>query len=647
MVGILEAASGTASGTRHNGGFTFDPSTTLAWAVPLILLAPLAGFILALSSVRTRRSSANLAMLAAVVMLLATLLVGWGLARRTTPFQATYQYLNLPVAFTGPANFQGFGIDIVLRVDHLTVAALVAIEICAIAALGWHQIMGRSEPGAARYYAMVSGLLFSFAGALVSWDLAELFAFWGMAGAITYLMLSHRWGSDEAARRARVALALPFVTDLFLLCGIAWLYARYGAQNIDTLVPILHTNPGWTVRSLVVGAVLLGIGVGGRLALWPLHSWLTQTTTTAPPSASALAQAAWSVVGIAVLYRLMPIIVASNAQTLKVCMYAAAVSAVVASLAALASNEPRRVITLLGSAVSAVGAAVVLHGYQSTSFTFAIAGVACVLAAAPARSAAILAMSSIAAAMRTDDLAEMGDAWSRMRASSLTLAAAGALITLSVLGALAFGVTTRSYLGVALGEAVLFVAVGAARVFLGSSIGPLRRRRAFEPDRVREAPPNSLGWPYFLVLVAAAYLVASLIRGWLDFLDLHRHATPSATAFVLWLFVAVVGFAGASFAFARSKDGALRASAAVDDRVGALATRAIALFERFVAAPVTDLARRIDVWLPAGDGALGRFADASGRLAVLGGRAPALPLLVLLAVVLVIVIALLAPGVAR
>ena len=182
--------------------------------MPLIVIAPLAAFVVAVSSVRTRRSSANLAVIGVVTSLLATLLVGWGLARRTTPFLVSYQYVNLPVAFTGPSKFQGFGIDIVLRVDHITVAALFAVELCVLGALGWHQVMGRSEPGPARFHALVSVLMFGSAGALVSWDLSELLAFWGLAAGATYLLLAHRWGQEEAAIRARVALALPFATDL-------------------------------------------------------------------------------------------------------------------------------------------------------------------------------------------------------------------------------------------------------------------------------------------------------------------------------------------------------------------------------------------------------------------------------------------------
>jgi NADH:ubiquinone oxidoreductase subunit 5 (subunit L)/multisubunit Na+/H+ antiporter MnhA subunit len=610
-------------------------------------MAPLVAFVIALTSVRTRRSSANLAMIGAVTSLLATLLVGWGLAKSKTPFLATYQYLNLPVAFSGPVNFQGFGIDIVLRVDHVTVAALFAVELCVIGALGWHQVMGRAEPGAARFYTLASVLLFGCAGALVSWDLAELLAFWGLTGAATYLLLAHRWGIDEAAARARVALALPFLTDLSLLSGVAWLYSRYGVQNLTTLVPILHTNPGWTVRSLVVASILLFIGVAGRLALWPLHSWLTHTAVSAPPAAIALTQAVWSVVAIVVLYRVMPIFAAANAQTLQWCVYACAVAAVAAPLLALLGNEPRRVITLLGSGVAAIGAAVVIHGSQVPYSTFAVAGVACVLAAAPARAAGVLASSAIAAAMRTDDFTEMGDAWRRMRASAVAVLLAGTVLALSAVGAMSFAVSSRSRLGVVLGEAILLVAIGSLRVFLGVGIGPLRRRRAFEPDRVREAPASSLGWPFWLALGGAALLIASFIRGWLDFLDGGKHPVPSAGTYVLWLAVVLAGFAAVAFAYVRDKDGALRASSLSGAWMERWLVVAGRNADRFLFTPLTDIATRTDRWVSRGDEGLAGAVEATGRLGALTSRLPGLPVAILAAVILALVVGFVAPGVLR
>ena len=614
--------------------------------MPLIVITPFTLFLVALSSVRNRRSSANLAMFGAVVMLLATLLVGWGLAKKSAPFLATYQYINLPVAFTGQANFQGFGIDIVLRVDHVTVIALLVVELCVIGAIGWHQVMGRSEPGAARFNALITLLLFGSAGVLVSWDLAELLVFWGLAGAATFLLLAHRWAMDEAAFRARVALALPFATDLSLLCGVAWLYSRYGLNNLNTLIPILHTNPGWTVRSLVVASILLFIGVAGRLALWPLQSWLTRTAVTAPPAASAMTQAVWSVLGIVVLYRLMPIIAASNSQTMTGLLYACGVAAIAAPLLSLVGNEPRRIVGLLGAGATAIGVALVVHGFRVNGATFAIAGVAAVFAVAPARAAGTLAVSSIAAAMRTDDLAEMGDAWNRMRVSALAVLLSALVIGLGTVGALAFGVGSRSNLGLALGDALLLVAAGGARVFMAVSLGPLRRRRAFEPDRVREAPSPSLAWPFWLAGGGALLLVASLIHGWLDLLDGKKHPAPSPGSYVLWVVVALIGFGLPVLAYVRDRDGALLVSAWAGSWLRRLSYTTSSNFGRFIAAPVTEIAMRLgERWIPAGDSRVGGAVETSGRLLVSSARLPVLPLVILSAVILTVIVGLVAPGI--
>jgi NADH:ubiquinone oxidoreductase subunit 5 (subunit L)/multisubunit Na+/H+ antiporter MnhA subunit len=617
--------------------------------VPVLVLTPLAMFLLALSGVRTRRSASNLAVFGALASLALTLLIGWGLARKSAPFVVSWPYLNLPVAFSGPINFQGFSIDIVLRVDHVTIAALVAVELCVIGALGWHRFMGRVEPGAARFHALVSLFLFACIGVLVSYDLAELLAFWGLAGVATYLLLAHRWSVDGAARSTRIALALPFLTDLFLLCGIAVVYSRYGVVNLTTLVPILHITPGATVKALAIAAVLLFVGVGGRLALWPVHLWVTRTAVDAPAAASAVTQAAWSVVAIVVLYRLMPIAGESNSQTLRALLYACVATAIIAPLLALASNEPRRSIALLGIAATAVGAAVVVRGFDTVgfTFTFAVAGVACVLAAALARVAGILAASAIAAAMRTDDIAEMGDAWRRMRGSAIALLTSGLVLGVSASGALAYSVPSGSKLGLVLGEAVLLIAVGSARIFLAIAIGPLRRRRAFEPDRVRDIPAAALSWSYMLALAGAVLVVASMVHGWLGFLDGQTHPAPKPIGYVLWIAVALVGFAAAAIAFRANKDGAVRASSQLGRAVDRSVWRAQGWAGRFMVTPAVGIAAAADEWSVVRDDALAVSAVATGRLAALASRVPVVPAVIILAVLLAITLGLISPGVFR
>jgi len=281
-----------------------------------------------------------------------------------------------------------------------------------------------------------------------------------------------------------------------------------------------------------------------------------------------------------------------------------------------------------------VGAAIVIRGFQTPNATFAIAGIACVLAAAPARAAALLAASAIASAMRTDDMAEMGDAWARMRTSASALLLAGVVLALSPLGALAFGVSSRAGVGLALGRR------RAARLDRrppGLS-GPLPPGRCaagalFEPDRVREAARASLGWPFLLVVGGGALLVASQIRGWLDFLDGNKHPDPLQC---------IRHLVGGRADRVRSrdgrlytdKDGALRASELGGVWLRRLSYAGSRNFDRFIVAPVTLIALRIgERWLPAGDGRVVSALDATGRLVVAGARLPVVPVAIAIAVI--------------
>jgi hypothetical protein len=157
----------------------------------------------------------------------------------------------------------------------------------------------------------------------------------------------------------------------------------------------------------------------------------------------------------------------------------------------------------------------------------------------------------------------------------------------------------------------------------------------------------SLGWPYWMALGGAVLLVASLVRGWLDFLDGRTHPAPGGGTYVLWLVVALVGFAAAAIAYGYSKDGAVRASTGIGGWLGSFVAVGTAAIDRFIIAPVLEIAGRTGEWIPAGDGKVGRAAVASGWLALGAARAPVLPVVVVLAVLLAVAVGLLSPGVFR
>jgi hypothetical protein len=259
----------------------------------------------------------------------------------------------------------------------------------------------------------------------------------------------------------------------------------------------------------------------------------------------------------------------------------------------------------------------------------------------------VLAATAVTGAMRSDDMRDLGDAWRRMRASSIVLAGVALAFGVSAIAAMALAVDTRTRFGLVLGEALFLAVAAAMRVFMSLSFGPLRRRRAFDPDRVRDAPPGALGWPYWLVLISIALGIASFVSGWLAFLDYGTHKTAASAAIAVWAAVALLGIAAPALSFSWSKDGALRASGWVTARLQSLLVRASAAIDRFVLEPAARIADRTGDLLFAGDGAIARISVASGVIASASTRAPVLPVLVVMTVLLALLLGLLSPVVLR
>src|SRR4030088_2304476 len=113
---VASAAAG------HRG---FDPSSTLPWSVPVLLIAPLAGMVMLLVGVRSRRGASGLSLLTGLITLLDALLGAWARFRDGTVYSTTFSWINVSVSFSGDPRFQGFGIDIRFRVTHEVVALAV------------------------------------------------------------------------------------------------------------------------------------------------------------------------------------------------------------------------------------------------------------------------------------------------------------------------------------------------------------------------------------------------------------------------------------------------------------------------------------------------------------------------------------------
>jgi NADH-quinone oxidoreductase subunit L len=633
---VLLAASGArtasaASVARHGG---FNPAALLPWAAPLVLAAPVVGFVVEAVGIRGRRAAGNFGLFVVLVMLAATATVGWVRFHVATAYTVTYDWINIPVAYQGDPRFQEFVVELAMRYDHLALAGLGAVLLILLLALAWHRT-ARGEQGPIRFQVAAMLLALGATGALLSPDLVAFAGFWVVAGVASYLLLGHRWGTEAAGRRGRIALALPFAGDVALLAAVAVLYSRFGSLEMGGLWPQLHKVPGVGLKSLDAAAVLAVVAVTIRSSIWPFTPWQT-AAADAPPSALAAVAGVWPVLAGTLLLRVLPLIGGGGPQPHRIAAYAFGVAAVVGPLASLVATDARRALLLGSSGAVALGLLGILYSPSDQ------AGFTALLAAATARAGGLLAVGAAVAAMRTVDLRELGGAWVRMRWTALALLLAA--VGLAVAGYAPASLRPGSIAWLAFAPALALVALAAFRTYAAAAHGPLRRRRAFEPSRVREAPALAAGGA---LVSGLAGLVAVLLAFWPGWTGYLQHAAGAAPGHGPWAVVGaglVVAGAGAALVgLWTAKDAVLGAAAAAGAVQVSLVARVAALAERVAGRTGAGLRALDGPALSGLEGALGRSLAAAG--AVPGPRRlPWVPTLLGVAVALAVIFGLLGQG---
>jgi hypothetical protein len=150
-----------------------------------------------------------------------------------------------------------------------------------------------------------------------------------------------------------------------------------------------------------------------------------------------------------------------------------------------------------------------------------------------------------------------------------------------------------------------------------------------------------------LAFGGAILVAASLVHNWLDYLDGHQHPVPSSIAYLLWIAVALVGFAAAAIAYSTNKYGATRATTELGGWAGRGAALALRTVSRFVVGPAVAIAGGTEDWSPRRDDAMGESMLATGRFVVAFSRAPVIAAAIALAVLLAVTLALVSPGLFR
>lgn len=149
------------------------------------------------------------------------------------------------------------------------------------------------------YLLCITGLL----GIAITGDAFNLYVLLEISSLTTYALVAMGKGRDKRALTAAFHyLVLGTVGASFLLLGIGYLFMVTGTLNMAEMAAQLQTIPAGN-RTVSTAYALIVVGLGLKMALFPLHAWLPNAYTYSPSAVSALLASTATKVGIYVALR--------------------------------------------------------------------------------------------------------------------------------------------------------------------------------------------------------------------------------------------------------------------------------------------------------------------------------------------------------
>ncbi len=246
------------------------------------------------------------------------------------------------------------GIEFVL--DPLAAFFCVLINGVALCVL-WHgrTVVRRETPGReVPFYAAVLLLLGGLCGILLTGDLFNLYVFLEISSIATYALVAV--GGKQAPVAAFRYLILGTIGASFYLLGVGFIFMATGSLNMADVSAILEVIG--QSRLTLTGLVLVTLGLGLKMALFPLHMWLPDAYTFASSTASALVAAIGTKVPAYALIRILYYVhdaelINSQLPLADIILYLGAAGILWGGLMAMAQTDLKRMLAF--SSVGHVG----------------------------------------------------------------------------------------------------------------------------------------------------------------------------------------------------------------------------------------------------------------------------------------------------
>ncbi|MEA2032167.1 MAG: proton-conducting transporter membrane subunit [Euryarchaeota archaeon] len=160
-----------------------------------------------------------------------------------------------------------------------------------------HEVPGKNASFFTVYQLFITGLC----GVTVTGDIFNMYVFIEILSLAAYALVASKGGI--ALRAGFTYLIMGSIGACFFLLGIGFLYAVTGSLNIhdlSLLLPPLYGN-----RVVQAAFIFFIVGLGIKMAIFPLHTWLPDAHPAAPSPISAMLSGIMIMVGFYALIRVL------------------------------------------------------------------------------------------------------------------------------------------------------------------------------------------------------------------------------------------------------------------------------------------------------------------------------------------------------
>lgn len=254
-------------------------------------------------------------------------------------------------------------IDMGAIIDPISVMMLVVVSFVSLMVHIFSLGYMKGEERFATYYAFLGLFTFSMLGLVLSTNIFQIYIFWELVGASSYLLIGYYFDKPSAVAASKKAFIVTRFADLGFLIGILILGFYGGTLDFGTLIERLTstqssqfiaitTDSFLGISMLTWGLTLVFIGGAGKSAMFPLHIWLPDAMEGPTPVSALIHAATMVVAGVYLVARLFPIF-SMDAAALDIVTWVGVSSALIAAIIACTQTDIKRVLAY--STMSQIG----------------------------------------------------------------------------------------------------------------------------------------------------------------------------------------------------------------------------------------------------------------------------------------------------